>query len=67
MDLWYLIMSPSWVQGYNIIACMIPREVPVGNKQNKLLLENMEVKQKGKERNILRTVSSDSAFACNPG
>lgn len=46
---------------------MIPREVPVGNKQNKLLLENVEVKQKGKERNILRTVSSDSAFACNPG
>lgn len=56
----------SQAQGCDLIACMIPGEIPGSNVQNKLLLENVEVKSTGKERSILNTIFSDSAFAYNP-
>lgn len=63
MAMWFL-GTLSQAQGYDFIASMIPEEMPVGNVQIKLLLENVEV-NKGKERNILEAIFS--AYACNPG
>jgi len=57
-------LALSQAQGYDLVAWMIPRKIVGSSVQNKVLLDNVEVKWKGKERNILDTIFSDSA--CNP-